>query len=224
MPKRSRSMSKKRAAVSKRFKSARRNYTGRPKRRTISLNTHKFSRYGLAETITVSNTEDSSGFSFSFNNMINSSEFAALFDRYRIDKVIVKLQLVTNPNAIWAENSTTGGTSSNWYPKVWSINDYDDSSAETIAQLKERVGVKCRVLEPNKTLTYVINPAVSVQMYKTLTSTGYGPKWGQWIDMQDVGVPHYGIKFAFDCLGIDPAGSFKIVKEVKYFFTCKDVR
>lgn len=223
MPKRARSMSKKRVAVSKRFKSFR-GYIGRPKRKTIRLNTHSFSRYGLAETITVSNTEDSSGYSFAFNNMINSSEFSSLFDRYRIDRVVVKLQLITNPSAAATINVTNQTNPNNWYPKVWSITDYDDESAETISQLKERVGVKCKILQPNKVLTYSIKPAISAQMYKTATSTGYGPKWGQWIDMQDVGVPHYGLKLAFDCNGYDPQGSFVIRKEVKYYFTCKDVR
>jgi len=199
-------------------------------KRGSSLSMHRYSRYGLASTITLTNTEDSTAYSFAFNDIINSSEFAALYDRYRLDKVIVKLQLINNPNGITPLNTSISGTtwanSLNWYPKVWSVVDHDDSSAETIAQLKERSGVKCRILQPNKTLTYAIRPAISAMMYKTATSTGYGPKWGQWIDMQDIGVPQYGLKLAFDMQGNDPISTdgFKVVVEKKFYFTCKDVR
>jgi len=191
---------------------------------------HRYSRYGLASTITLTNTEDSTAYSFAFNDIISSSEFAALYDRYRLDKVIVKLQLINNPNAVAKPNSGIGGggdyNSTNWYPKVWSITDHDDSNTETIAQMKERSGVKCRILQPNKTLTYAIRPAIAAMMYKTATTTGYGPKWGQWIDMNDIGVPQYGLKLAFDMQGLDPVSTdgFRVNVEKKFYFTCKDVR
>jgi len=200
-------------------------------KKTGSLSMHRYSRYGLASTITCTNVEDSTAYSFAFNDVINSSEFAALYDRYRLDKVVVKLQLVTNPNAQMKTNDQTVAGSTwanpyNWYPKIWSVDDHDDSNAETIAQLKERSGVKCRILQPNKTLVYSIKPAIAAMMYKTSTSTGYGPKWGQWIDMQDVGVPHFGLKLAVDMQGFDPISTegFKINVEKKFYFTCKDVR
>jgi len=194
-----------------------------------SLSMHRYSRYGLAENFTLTQLESSKSFDFAFNNIINSAEFTALYDRYRIDKVVVKLQLVTNPNSQMKINDQTVAGSTwanpnNWYPKVWSVNDHDDSSAETIAQLKERSGVKCKILQPNKTLTYVIRPAIAAMVYKTVTTTGYGPKWGQWIDMQDVGVPHYGLKLVVDANGQDPINEFVINVEKKFYFTCKDVR
>jgi len=196
-------------------------------KRGSSLSLHRYSRYGLASTITLTNTEDSTAYSFAFNDIISSSEFAALYDRYRLDKVIVKLQLVNNPSATWAANTSSGSNNSlNWFPKVWSITDHDDSNTETIAQMKERSGVKCRILQPNKTLTYAIRPAIAAMMYKTATTTGYGPKWGQWIDMNDIGVPQYGLKLAFDMQGLDPISTdgFKVNVEKKFYFTCKDVR
>jgi len=192
-----------------------------------SLTQHSYSRYGLASTITLTNTEDSTAFSFAFNDIINNAEFSQLYDRYRLDRILVKIQLINNPSSAIPLNATSSTANGlNWYPKVWSAIDYDDSNAETIAQLKERSGTKCRILEPNKTLTYYIRPAIAAMMYKTATTTGYGPKWGQWIDMQDIGLPHYGLKLAFDMQGFDPAdgNGFKVNVEKQFFFTCKDVR
>jgi len=187
---------------------------------------HRYSRYGLASTITLTNTEDSTAYSFAFNDIISSSEFAALYDRYRLDKVIVKLQLITNPDSLLATNTNNANSSLNWFPKVWSITDHDDNNTETIAQMKERSGVKCRILRPNQTLTYAVRPAIAAMMYKTATTTGYGPKWGQWIDMNDIGVPQYGLKLAFDMQGLDPISTdgFRVNVEKKFYFTCKDVR
>jgi len=195
-----------------------------------SLKEHRYSRYTLASTLSVQAVENNFAYSFEFNNIINSAEFSSLYDRYRLDYVIVKFQLINNPNQSYSVNGSVAppGTANtcNFFPKMWSVIDYDDSSTETIAQIKERSGCKCKILEPNKTLVYKIKPAISAMMYKTATTTGYGPKWGQWIDFQDIAVPHYGLKIAVDCQGLDPPDSqpFQINCEKQYFFTCKDVR
>jgi len=137
-------------------------------------------------------------------------------------------QLVNNPSATGSLNNVVPGSYNlaNYYPKMWYIADHDDSTAESIGTMKERVGVKCRILQPNKTIKIVVKPAVAAMVYKTSTVTGYGPKWGQWIDMTHYTVPHYGLKVAFDTNALDPTDTqpFRVRVEKKYYFTCKDVR
>jgi len=123
-------------------------------------------------------------------------------------------------------NNVLQGNHTNWYPKLWYCADYDDNTAETLSELKERAKTKCVVLRPNKIIKIVVKPAVTVQTYRTATSTGYAPTWNQWIDMANRDVPHYGLKFVVDCCGQDPLDTypFKLEIDRQYYFTCKDVR
>lgn len=238
MPKRSRS----RSAVLRRFKRARSvgrlvskrgRMTYNKVRKNFSLNTHRFSRFSAAQTLDMTGNEQPLSFEFLFNSLYSYSEFTTLFDKYRLDKAVVYIQMINNPNAVVATNNSTnvtvnttptGWNTTNWYPKLWYITDHDDSSTTTIAAIKERVGVKCCVLKPNVVKKITVKPAVAVQIYKTAVAAGYGPRWGQFIDMANPDVPHYGLKTVFDPLGLDPAGTYSFRYEWKLYFTCKDVQ
>lgn len=233
MPKRARSVSKARkSAVSKRFAASRlvrpmrtvyqRRGSYRP--RGFSLNTHHFSRFSAANTLDMTGTEQPLSFEFKLSDLYTYSEFTSLFDKYRLDKAVVYIQMISNPDAAMNTNVTNTYNSNNWYPKMWYINDHDDSATTSVAAIKERVGVKCCVMRPNKVKKIVVKPACAVQLYRTATTTGYGPKYGQFIDMANSDVPHYGLKTVFDTLGIDPAGTYSFRYEWKLYFTCKDVQ
>jgi len=221
----------KRMRMARRFLASRANLSTMVRRRktkNFRLNTHSFSRFSAAQTLDMTGTEQPLSFEFSLDQIYSYSEFTTLFDKYRLDKIDVYIQMITNPDASAVTNrpiaSQADYNRSNFYPKMWYINDHDDSSTTTIAALKERVGVKCCVLKPNVVKKITVRPACAVQIYRTATTTGYGPKWGQFIDMSAVNVPHYGLKTVFDPLGIDPDGTFSFRYECKYYFTCKDVQ
>jgi len=198
----------------------------RAPRKRFSLNTHSFSRYTTAATISCNSTTQTGQFFFKFDDILNHTEFGAMFDSFKITKAIVKMQLITNPDASVATNDTTINQVTNWFPKFWYIKDYDGGSADSLAQIKERQGVKYIVLRPNKVISIPVIPKVAVQTYRTTTTTGYAPK-RLYLDMANgTDVPHYGMNYVIDTLGIDPNNTypFQIRYEVQYFFTCKDVR
>lgn len=214
-------------------KMKRRRVGGGRKRKQFSLNTHRFSRFGAAQTLEMTGTEQPLSFEFLLNSLYSYSEFTTLFDKYRLDKAVVYIQMINNPNAALVTNVTSGANinaatsyvnSSNFYPKMWYITDHDDSATTTIAAIKERVGVKCCVMKPNVVKRITVKPACAVQLYRTATTTGYGPKYGQFIDMAQTDVPHYGLKCVFDPLGLDPQDKYYFRYEWKLYFTCKDVQ
>lgn len=166
----------------------------------------------------------------SLNQLVQSSDFTNLFDQYRIRKVIVTFQMITNPDSAaytnaYAQVNTGGITLTNWYPKIWYIPDYDGGSDETIASIKERQGVRCKILRPNSVVRISFVPKCRVLTYSTSTSTGYAPKNIQ-IDMSDTAVEHHGLKYVIDTNQQDPTDAypFKFVIEKKLFFTCYGVR
>lgn len=219
---RSRSVS----AISRRY--------GAKRSRIGSRNVHKFSRW-VATPVThlITGTEYDGAGLFQFSDLVNSSEFSNLYDRYKITHIQARVQLLTNPNSTLATNepnpyplTSSAGQPTNWYPKFWWVPDYDDSSTELISELKQRAKTKVFVLQPNKMYKINIKPAVLVQNYGSLVGTGYTPKWNQWIDFANLNVAHYGYKYCIDTSGIDPKNDypFKVQIEYKYWFTCKDVR
>lgn len=198
------------------------------RRRKVSLNYHEFSRYGAAGTLTCSGTESPASFDFKLQNVEGYNEFTTMFDQYKIRKVVMKLQLISNPDAAYPLNTTQSSAIANgvnWFPKFWYVRDYDSVDTETIAEMKQRCDAKFFVMKPNKEYSIVISPKVLVQTYRTATSTGYAPK-PLWIDCAQSDVPHYGLHTVIDALGLDPAGDteFKIRWEVKYYLAFKGVR
>jgi len=215
---------KRKAIPKKKFKRAKRSMKRHLGGRTTGL--HVFSRRLLAVTEEINGFLLARMYSFRFNQIIEHGEFGALFEKYRITKIIMKFQLINNPNAIAAENP--GGNTfnrANWYPKMWYAVDDDGGSTDIISTIKERQNVRCRILEPNKTVTVSFTPKVRVLAYKTDTTQGYAPK-AMAIDMADVEVPHYGLSVVFDTNGVNPDDTypFKVIIETQYKFACSGVR
>lgn len=199
---------------------------------TRALNTHRFTRYALSTSVVDLTTAFSSNnHIFNLAAVVNAVEFRELFDQFMIDKVEVTYQLITNPDASNIINTAGNNpTPTNWYPTVWSVPDYDDSTTLNIDEMKERIGVRNDILRPNEKLLFTVYPKVLVQTYLTALSAGYAPK-RMFVDMTQQTLPHYGLKTTFDLAGITPVtvggiavSPFKVKQDFKYFFTCKNVR
>lgn len=209
--------------------SARRAHWGGAKRSRVSIsrNMHCFRRYCADARVNCTGTTESFAIQYLFQNVVNPNDFADLYDRYMITCVVHKFRLVNNPDAASTHNFTAHtDNSTNWFPKLWYCPDYDDNNTETLQELQQRAKVKCMVLRPNQQYTVVVRPAVTVQAYRTLTTTGYSPKWKQWIDMGQRDVPHYGLKCVIDTSAQDPTDTRPFIVEytTQMFFKCKDVR
>jgi len=190
--------------------------------------THSFHRYATTSTnYVVPNltTELDVGMHFTLDEIVNVAEFTALFDRYKITGILLKFQLINNPDAEFVPSSTTTLAATNYYPKLWYCFDPDDANPLTLTQIKERENVKCRVLKPNSTINFFVKPAVLLQTYRTALTTGYAPKFDTYIDCGQADLPHYGVKFVIDTLaGVQNTNGFGVRLEKKFFFTMKDVR
>lgn len=206
-----------------------RSAVSRASSRSIALNRrnmHSFKRYCDVLPVDITGSTYNLGLVFKLEDVKGVTDFADLYDRYKLTTVVLRFKLVSNPYTANYLNNLQQGNHSNWFPKLWYCPDYDDNATETLDALKERAKTKCVVLHPNKIMKIVIKPAVTVQTYRTATSTGYAPTWNQWIDMANRDVPHYGLKFSVDTCGIDPSDTypFKLEIDRQYYFSCKDVR
>jgi len=176
------------------------------------------------DTIPCSAVIKSENLVYTFDQMVGYTEFSALFENYRITKITVTFQLISNPDARYTPGAATDNVT-NWYPKLWYTIDHDGGSDETLTTMKERQGLKCKILKPDSTIKVSFTPMCRTLTYKTATTEGFAPKNIK-LDMADVNVPHYGLLYLIDTNGVDPNDTypFKVAMETKFNFTCTGVR
>lgn len=130
---------------------------------------------------------------FSLSKMRNAAEYAALFEQYRIDKVVVtfrykggKAGVATNPGTTWNESN----------PLLYFKVDHDDSAAQTLEQLKDSMKTRTHMFtNDNPEFSIQLRPAVLIEILKSAGGTTVtSPKWGVWLNTTDDGVIHNGLK------------------------------
>lgn len=168
------------------------------------LNTHLHRRWAESNNVAITAETGTSIFfshqeTFALNKLVNYSELTSLYDQYKIN--FVELYVMWSPDYLPVATSTTPGERANLIPpclKIYHLADYDDDSAMSKQEFKERAKCKLMLLKPQQRKKIVIKPAVLSQMYETLTSTGYAPKFNVKLDTADPGVPHYAYKFGVE--------------------------
>jgi len=213
------------AAVRSRSRSASVRRFKNRKSRVRVQGAHTFSRRKLMDTITVSDVIKSENLEYAFNQLVGYTEFSSLFENYRITKIVVTFQLINNPNHTLALNNAGVNTPTNWFPKLWYTVDHDGGSDETLTTMKERQGVRCAIMQPNKTVRVAFKPMCRTLTYKTSTTEGFAPRNIK-LDMADVNVPHYGLLYLIDTNGLNPSDTypFSVAMETQMFFSCTGVR
>lgn len=176
-------------------------------------------------------------YAFTISDIATSSEFKNLFDRYMLVGVRLKYYLSENPNSDVNRTNQLGTLNSAIYPRMWYCIDNDDANVETLAQLKQRAGTKCRVLQPNKPVSIYIpfpRSSSSVQILGSAVQSAMVNR-PNWFDWSADTVSHYGLKCVFDLDGLSASSAapqtstghgspFRIRMEGQYYFKCKDVR
>jgi len=128
---------------------------------------------------------------FTLNSWSQYTQFAAVFDQYRIEEV----QVVFRP--MFTANQVSGSTTF-YIPTLYVVADYDDSTSLTTAAAFESY-TNCN-MSVNETVAVRLTPH-SAQAAYSGAFTSYANKTYQWIDCSSPGVVHYGIKWGIDAGG-----------------------
>lgn len=150
---------------------------------------------------------------FTLNQMAGSQELVNLFDNYRITKVLYRWVITRNPSEI--NNTTFRGI----YPRLVWRHDFNDANAISRAQMYQSANIKEVFFTDNfqRTKWYTLNPSVLAQLFEAGVQVAYAPKWKQWMDTNDSGTTHYGLKFVYSELynGMSLRLEAKLVAEFK---------
>lgn len=126
---------------------------------------------------------------FRLDQLMNSTDITNLCDQYKINSVKVDLH-VNGMSNIYLNNA---GSTQPWLEY---IQDHDDATVPTIAQIREKMGVKTKYFSGNRfKVSMGVRPRVADAIFGSGVTTAYAVnKKSQWINATYPNAEHYGLK------------------------------
>lgn len=163
---------------------------------------------------------------FCLADMPNSSEFTALFDRYRFKRVDLEIVPLANMSAVAPYGAVANGSVA---VMIHSALDYDDRAAVAATEagidaLRQMATYRMTNGVSNSPLRLTVVPRVALGAYASSVFTSYANFPAPWVDCASSGVEHYGIKLVFEL--VNPSGDVHYVNykiRATYHVEFKDV-
>lgn len=201
--------------------------------RPLALKLHNFVERCQPQEITVANEAAAVGLfrNFTLSQCLQVSHYQALFEYYKINKVVVEFRYKGAETPAYTSVPITSSGNQAAYaqeiineinPILYFKVDHNDITADSLATLKNSMRTREHQFtndKPNFSIT--LKPAILAEAYKTAISTAYRPKWGQWLSTSDDTVPHYGLKVYAVAGAANSPTMGKIEVQTKIYFSCK---
>lgn len=146
-------------------------------------------------------------------NIPNAAEFAALFDKIKIDKVEFTFSSANNTS------TGGGGALTSTLPNLMLFAEDDNDSVTSPDQIRQ---MDCVTWQPGynaRDCKVAIVPKYQRIVYYTSLVSSYEPSTGYVVS--DTAIPHYGLKMGIDVLSdISNAVNFS----AKVYFKCKELK
>lgn len=123
---------------------------------------------------------------FQLSSCLDFADLTALFDRYKIVGVALKIQYLQNASFIPGVANL---------PTLHYAFDGDDATTPGTALLVLAKGYcKTRTLNANRPLSVYVKPRITKEVYNSPLSTGYTSEKACYLDCASDSVPHFGLK------------------------------
>lgn len=205
-------------------KTTRRGYSNRfIRRKIIGTGIHGFTRTTDVTIPIIDNATplqnyagDGVNATYKLSNLPNYTEFTALFDSYKIDKI--------KQTFIYSHNMSYQGQTYNGLPLIGIVRDEDDvTSLSTVADYTQYESFKLKRLDKIFSITTV--PHMALATYSG-AFTSYTDTKPMWLDCNSSGVEHYGFKWFLEKpyanASGQTAGTLRVI--TKYYLSFKNVR
>jgi len=151
---------------------------------------------------------------FKLANMVGSTEFTSLFDKYKITGIKYKIMYQCNDAAVQG---------SQVLPIIHYAVDSDDSSTpSTLGAVQERANCKSTVLGNTQVISFFFKPKVATMVYNGVASTGYAVSKSPYINSSYPSVPHYGVKIWMNNVYMVTSNNTAITVEPTYYLALRD--
>lgn len=153
---------------------------------------------------------------FRLDQLQTYSDITAICDRYKILNAYVTIH----------GGNTAAAVGSNM-PWIEYVTDADDNTPPTIAQLREKMGVRNKGFNQQAKLTFSVPKLrVADTIYQSGLSSAYAvPGKSMWVDAAYPSVPHYGVKGVLRAVYLDGSNnSNQMIVDVKLTVQCADLQ
>lgn len=126
---------------------------------------------------------------FRLDQLMNSTDITNISDQYKIKSVKVKVHI----NGVSNMYLNNAGSVQSW---IEYIQDYDDATVPTLAQIREKMGVKTKYFTASRmSVSMGVRPRLADVVFGSGVSNAYAiNKKSQFIDCNYPNAEHYGIK------------------------------
>lgn len=203
------------------------------RKKPLALKEHQFVERTEPFLIRVAPEASAQGLfrSFTLDECLQVAHYKAIFEYYRIDKVVVTFRYKGASTPAYTSVPVTSGGAQAAYnqeiineinPVLYFKVDHNDATADSLNTMKESMRTKeHQFTNTSPSFSVVLKPAILAEAYKTPLSTAYHPKYGQWISMDDSNVPHYGLK-AYAVAGLNNSPTMGDMEvQTKVYFSAK---
>lgn len=173
---------------------------GRLKKRIpLALQPHNFVERSGTDLININTEANATGLfkHFELSQIQQYSAYTTIFEYYKIDKVVVEFRYKSIGGQGRVVDVSGSLPVNEINPVLYFKVDHNDDDSDTLVNLKQ--SMSCREHQftndkPNFTIT--LKPAVLIEdeNIKGATGTKHRPKWGMWLDTDELGIEHYGLK------------------------------
>jgi len=124
---------------------------------------------------------------FSLAGLDQAATFAALYDQYKLDLVVLRFLPVY---------TVTVPVANIYMPRLYTVIDYDDATVPTaISQLREYANVEETM--PCQPVIRILVPRVAVSVYSSGLPQNFS-NMRTWVDVAGTTVQWYGVKYALE--------------------------
>lgn len=164
----------------------------------------------------------------SAGDLPNFSEFTALYDEYKINKIKLNFECLFNGRDMNSTNPTSGTASLlGSLKRIRVVRDYNDNTA-LASENSAFEYQNCRSYAVGKSFKIVLYPRLLTINYRSAVSSSYTSTKPKYIDTTDTATPHYGLKFFLpSCTSDINDGNLNkqlYTCRATYFFSCKNVK
>ncbi len=152
-------------------------------------------------------------FSFRHDDMAQSATFAALFDQYRFEEVLLRFYCRNNAASVFNIASPN-----NAVPTLYVVIDRDDATQPSlITDLRQYDNAES--LNGTSSVDIRLKPSITPAVFASGAFSGYSVERSDqsWIDIANTSVPNYGVKWGIP--GLTATTSSSWVWDVEAWYT-----
>lgn len=201
------------------------------KRKPLALKPHNFVERCNSQQLVVDPESTAVGLfkQFSLSQCLQVGHYTALFEYYKINKVVVEFRYKGVSTPAYTTINGTGITANEIVnevnPVLYFKIDHNDINSDTLATMKESMRTREHQFTNSRpTFTITLKPAIQTEAYKSAIATTYMPRWGQWLSTSDDTVPHYGLK-CYAVAGLASStfqGSIEVNTKIYFSVKCNE--